>query len=62
MEMGFKLYQKSANLGNCVAQYNLALMYENGNGTKRDMSKAIYWYKKSAKQGDKDAVNRLNNL
>ena len=32
----FELYQEAANLGNDFAQYNLALMYENGDGTEKN--------------------------
>ncbi|EXX64377.1 uncharacterized protein OCT59_024038 [Rhizophagus irregularis] len=46
-----KLYQKAANLG----ENNLALKYEKGDGVKKDLDKATYWYehwyKHSAKQG-----------
>jgi TPR repeat protein len=31
------------------------MMYEDGLGTVKDIDKAIYWYKKSAEQGDQDA-------
>ncbi len=34
-------------------------MYENGDETKKNIEQAIYWYKKSAEQGDKDAQNKL---
>jgi TPR repeat protein len=47
-QKAFELYQEAANLGNKVAQYNLANMYQNGEGVEKNMSKAIYWYKKSA--------------
>ena len=57
-----ELYQRSANLGNIVAQYNLAIMYKNGEGITKDIDKAIYWYEKSAKQGDQDAQIRLEIL
>ena len=58
----FELYQKAANLGNDMAQFNLATMYEYGDGIKKDMNQAIYWYKKSAEQGDEDAQNKLQEL
>ena len=41
----FILYQKATDLGNDFAQYNLALMYENGIVVKKDIDQAIYWYK-----------------
>ena len=39
-----------AKEGNRVAQHNLATMYATGKGAKRDVSKAIKWYEKAAKQ------------
>ena len=56
------MYQKAANLGNCDAQYNLALIYEYGEVIKKDINKAIYWYKKSADQGYEDAHYELKSL
>src|SRR5947209_4962913 len=58
--MAFELYQNAANLGNSVSQYNLALMYEKGEGVDKDQ--AIYWFKKLAEQGDQDAKNELIKL
>jgi TPR repeat protein len=37
-------------------------MYENGNGIAKDVGKAIYWYKKSAEQGNQGAQDRLKIL
>src|SRR6266498_347624 len=48
-QTAFELYLKAANLGNVISQYNLALMYETGDGIAKDINKAIYyWYKNSA--------------
>lgn len=52
-----ELYKQAAKLGNSVAQYNLANMYEN-----EDINQAIYWYKLSANQGYPNAQSRLENL
>ncbi|GBC21976.2 kinase-like domain-containing protein [Rhizophagus irregularis DAOM 181602=DAOM 197198] len=57
-----ELYQKAANLGNKIRQYNLAIMYENGDGIEKNIDKAIYWYKQSVKQGHQDAQNKLKML
>ncbi|GBB87800.1 hypothetical protein RclHR1_01430009 [Rhizophagus clarus] len=54
-EKAIELYHKAANSGHSYAQYNLALMYEYGKGTEKNINQAIYWYEKSAKQGDQDA-------
>ncbi|RIA82378.1 hypothetical protein C1645_835445 [Glomus cerebriforme] len=61
-QKAFELYQKAANLGDSIAQYNLALMYEKGDEIKKDKNQAIYWYEKSAEQGDKYAQNKIKNL
>ncbi|UZO03820.1 uncharacterized protein OCT59_024221 [Rhizophagus irregularis] len=63
-QKAFELYQNAANLGHndVHAQYNLALMYEKGDGITKYIDKAIYWYKKSAKQGNQDAQNKLKKL
>lgn len=47
-----------ATQGNLTAQYELALMYQLGEGIKKDTEEAIEWYEKSAKQGHiKSQVN-----
>ncbi|MBS9783080.1 MAG: SEL1-like repeat protein, partial [Pasteurella sp.] len=35
--------------------------YQEGRGVKKSSSKAIMWYKKAAKNGDKDAQNFLKS-
>ena len=44
-------YTKSANQGLAEAQYNLGVMYYNGQGVKRDYPKAFELFTKSANQG-----------
>lgn len=40
-----------AEQGDAEAQYNLALMYSNGEGVNKDNSEAEYWYRKAVEQG-----------
>ena len=40
----------------------LGLPYENGEGTKEDILKAIYWYTKAEIDGSYDAKERLDIL
>ncbi|GBB92357.1 hypothetical protein RclHR1_00020060 [Rhizophagus clarus] len=47
------------NKGHGDAQYNLGLFYKNGIGTEKDIKKAIYWYQKSAENGNKIAQYNL---
>ena len=46
-----KWYRKAAEQGDAVAQFNLGLKYDNGQGVAQDYTKAVYWYTKSAEQG-----------
>jgi TPR repeat protein len=55
----FKLYKKAANLGDKIAQYNLAQMYEKEDHIMKDIDNAIRWYKKS---GYKDSEKRAKKL
>ncbi len=43
-----KLLEKAAKLGHPNAQYNLAVMYQKGDGVEQDMQKALFWYEKAA--------------
>jgi hypothetical protein len=47
MQKAFELlYQMVANLENYCAQYNLGLLYEDGNGIIKSIEQAIYWLDK----------------
>ena len=48
-----------AKQGNAVAQYNLGVMYDNGQGVSQDDKTAVKWYKLAAKQGDARAQYNL---
>ena len=62
MQKAFELFRKAAKLGNSCAQFNVALTYEYGDGTKKNMDEAIYWYKISAKKGNEGAQSRLKEI
>ena len=52
-------YEKAAAQGNAEAQFNLGLMYHEGQGVRQDYAKARKWYEKAAAQGDAQAQNNL---
>src|SRR6266542_1762965 len=52
-------YQKAAENGHINAQNNLAFLYENGEGTEKDLEKSFYRYQKAAENGNVDAMNKL---
>ena len=43
-------YRKAAEQGNASAQFNLGLMYGNGEGVPQDAPEAVRWYRKAAEQ------------
>ena len=54
-----RLWRPLAEQGNAVAQFNLGLMYANGQGVTQDYAAAVSWYRKSADQGNADAQHGL---
>jgi len=54
-----KLMTKSANRGCSEAMFNVGYFYETGTYFKRDVKRAIDYYKRAASAGDKDAELRL---
>ena len=51
-----------AERGDAKAQYNLGVMYANGNGVTEDDEEAVKWYRKAAEQGVEEAQRALNEL
>jgi TPR repeat protein len=46
-----KWYRLAAEQGNAAAQYNLSLMYANGQGVPQDDKEAVKWTRMAAEQG-----------
>ena len=55
-------YTRSAEQGDALAQYNLAVMYYEGRGVAQDMEASFAWFKRSAEQGDSDAQMQLGTM
>ena len=51
-EKAAKLLVTQAQQGNAEAQFNLGLMYDNGQGVPKDYKEAAKWYRLAAEQGD----------
>jgi len=62
LEGVFELYARSAELGHVIAQYNLAMMYSNGESVYVDYQQAVYWFRKSASQDFPPAQYRLGEM
>ncbi|WP_411888140.1 tetratricopeptide repeat protein [Hydrocarboniphaga effusa] len=56
------ILENQAEQGDASAQDVLAYMYENGWGTRRDFSKAVYWYRKAAMQGAPPSETSLGRM
>jgi S1-C subfamily serine protease len=48
---GFEQTKKEAEQGDAVAQFNLGLMYANGDGVPQDYKEVVKWYRLAADQG-----------
>ncbi|MGH6896894.1 MAG: trypsin-like peptidase domain-containing protein [Geminicoccaceae bacterium] len=48
-----------AEAGNAIAQFNLGLMYDLGEGVPQDSAEAARWYHRAARQGDAPAQYNL---
>ena len=51
-----------AEQGFANAQYDLGLMYKEGQGVPRDDGEAVAWYRRAAEQGYAEAQNNLGDL
>jgi len=51
--------RRLANDGDASAQYNLGVMYADGEGVPQDDKEAVKWYRMAADQGNATAQNNL---
>ena len=52
-------YTKAAEQGHAKAQFNLGVMYRNGEGVPRDYVQAYFWWSLSGAQGEQDATRKI---
>ncbi|MCH7501081.1 MAG: sel1 repeat family protein, partial [Nitrospinae bacterium] len=62
LQTAVQWYQKAADGGFPLAQYNVGSMYELGEGVLQNYEKAAEWYQKAADQGHGLAQNYLGAL
>lgn len=58
----FELYKKASELGHAESQYSLGYMYAYGECTAKDEEKALFWYRKAAKQGHEKARRMVEGI
>jgi TPR repeat protein len=51
--------QRKANQGDASAEYQLGVMYEEGQDLPKDTTEALKWYRKAAEQGNATAQTNL---
>lgn len=56
----YSLLENAAHQGHGKSQYYLAMMLENGWGTKKNQEQAKYWYTESAKNSYSKAIKKLD--
>jgi len=54
-----KIFKTLAEQGNTKAQFNLGVMYYQGQGVPKDYKEAARWFRKAAEQGNADAQFNL---
>jgi len=59
MDMEFEEAKRLAEDGDAEAQFNLGVMYDDGEGVPQDYKEAFKWYTKSAEQGVAEAQHNL---
>ncbi len=58
----FALYARAAEAGHAAAQYNVAMMYANGESVNVDYQQSVYWFRRSSDQNFAPAKFRLGEL
>ena len=58
----FNIWLSLAEQENVSAQFNIGLMYKQGQGILKNFSEAAYWFQMAAKQGDPQAQLELASL
>lgn len=55
-------FLRAAEQGNVYAQFNLGVLYANGEGVQKNNAKSVYWFFESAKQGYMYAQSNLGTM
>ncbi|MDB4748903.1 sel1 repeat family protein, partial [Akkermansiaceae bacterium] len=57
-----KTIQERAEAGDADAQYNMGMMYDNGDEVPQDKDEAMKWMRKAAEKGNAKAQFRLSKM
>jgi uncharacterized protein len=56
------IFKSLAEKGDARAQFNLGLLYDEGEGVPKDPEKAASWYRKAAEQGHREAQFNIGQM
>jgi hypothetical protein len=62
LRAAFRLFLKAAKDGDRAAKLNVGYCYDQGLGTRRDVTAALYWYKRAYRSGDASAANNIGTI
>jgi len=62
METAAGWFVKAAERGVVDSQFNLAILFENGQGVEQSLPDAYFWYSVAGRQGDQTAAARISAL
>ena len=62
LKTAFRLMRQAALLGELAAQVNVGYMYDTSTGVKRDLKKALYWYKRAYRRGASSAASNIGTI
>lgn len=62
LQVAHRLFLKAESLGSIDAQFNLGVMYDNGQGIQKNSPEALKWYEKAANSGHAKAQYNLGAM
>lgn len=62
LRSGFHLMLSSAELGDSSAQVNVGYAYDVGSGVRRNRKRALYWYRRAFKAGERTAAANIGTI
>jgi TPR repeat protein len=62
LKSAFRLFLIAAKNGDASAQLNLGYFYDVGLGVRKNPDKALYWYRRASKRGNRAAAHNIGTL
>ncbi len=59
LRSAFRLFLLAAKGGDKASQVNVGNFYSDGTGIRRNIPKALYWYRRAYRRGDASAANNI---